>query len=501
MTYEKSLQRVKEISTELSYIRAINALFMWDQWMGLPKEGNEYRQKLQGYVVGKSSEILNSSETKELAKYFSKIDLDTIENDIDKAVIRTFLHKFNYSVNVPVEKNKRLAELSLEAQNAWIKALNEKNYSIFKPYLKELFELRLEISKYIDPNRPPFEVMMDESGEGICLEEVNREFSKLREAIIELVPKITKSTVEIDDSFLKQSFDKDELISFVKFIVEKMGYDINKGAYGEVIHPFTNMFGPKDVRITLNCKSYKFGVFAAIHEAGHAMYGFRGNKEVDEAQLWGGIMGGFHEGQSRFHENIIGKSKEFWQYFYPEAQKRFKQFENVSFDDYYNAINKVQPSLSRILADEVTYSLHPIIRFELEQELIDGKINFDELPQAWNDKYYEYLGIRPENDAEGVLQDIHWSAGMVGYFQSYTLGNIYGGQIRNTLLKAVPNVYDEIAKGNFDPFNNWMTENIHQYGECYTASEIIKRISGESLNADYFIDYLNEKYNSIYKLK
>ena len=230
------------------------------------------------------------------------------------------------------------------------------------------------------------------------------------------------------------------------------------------------------------------------------MYAYRGNPEIDAANLWGGAMGGFHEAQSRFYENIVGKSRAFWEFFYPEAQKRFTAFAGIPLDDYYRAINSVRPSLNRITADEVTYSLHPIIRFELEQDVIEGRIDFEELPRAWNDRYETYLGLRPANDAEGLLQDIHWSAGALGYFQSYTLGNIYGGQIRNALLDAVPNVYDAIAAGNFAPLNDWLTENIHQYGNCYTAPEMIRRISGGPLDAGPFIDYLYRKYSAIYQL-
>lgn len=500
MSYIQELEDLKKISTELAYLKGINALFLWDQWTGLPPEGFAFRQKLQGYMAGKNTELFTSPDARRLAGYFSAIPLEEIQNPIDRAVVRTFLYQFRYSVNVPKERSQKLVALAAESQGAWVNAKRQKDYGLFKPFLKEMFELQIEIAGYIDPQRPPFEVMMGASDEGISLQEVNREFGKLKIAVAELTRKIRESGVQIADDFLKADFNPDDLLAFTKFLTENMGYDKNKGGYGQVIHPFTDMFGPKDARITVNCASYRLGIFGALHEAGHAMYGYRGNAEVDAAHLWGGVAGGFHEAQSRFYENIIGKSRSFWECFYPEAQKRLKVFEQVSLEDYYRAINFVRPSTNRITADEVTYSLHPIIRFELEQEIIDGKIDFDNLPQAWNDKYFAYLGVRPEDDGDGLLQDIHWSAGAMGYFQSYSLGNIYGGQIRAALLKAVPNAYDDIAEGNFETINSWMTENIHQYGACYTAPEMIQRISGESLNADYFIRYLNEKYSPIYNL-
>lgn len=501
MNYETALESLKKTNKEMGYIRALGMLFMWDQYIGLPSEGVPYRMEIQGYISSRSSELFNSEETKKLAEYFSKIELKDIENEIDRAIIRSFLYKYKYSVNIPLEKINRLGRLQGESQGNWMKARAENNYSIFEPSLKEIFELRMEIASEIDKTKTPFEIMVDESDEALNLEEVNREFDKIKYAVKDLMLKIKTSDVSVDDSFFDKEFDQEELYDFVKFVCEKTGFDLKRGGYGKAPHPFTNMVGPKDARITVNLSSYKFAVVAAVHEAGHAMYSYRGNDIVNESNLWGGVPGGFHESQSRFYENIIGKSKAFWEYFYPEAKKRFKQFENISLDDYYKALNKCQSSLKRILADEVSYSLHPIIRFELEQELMSGKIEFKDLSQAWNDKYFEYLGMRPENDNDGILQDIHWSVGMFGYFQSYTLGNIYGGQIRNALLKAVPNVYEEIAKGNFAPLNDWLTENVHQYGNTYTAGELIKKVTGESLNADYFIDYLNEKYSEIYKLK
>jgi len=501
MSYTRALEDLKKISTELAHMKGLNAMFLWDQWLGLPPEGFTFRQKMQEYFTGKNVELITSPEAKRLAQFFSDVPLGEIQNPVDRAVVRTFLFRYRYSVNVPVEKSQKLVTLAAESQSAWVKAKKQKDYELFKPYLKEMFKLQEEIAGYIDRNRPPFEVMLGGSDEDISLHEVNREFPKLKIAVAELTRKIRESKVQIEDSFLNFEVSQDELFSFVKYLTEKMGYEKNKGGYGQVIHPFTNIYGPKDARITVNCSSYRLGVFGALHEAGHAMYGYRGNAEIDAANLWGGIMGGFHEAQSRFYENIIGKSKAFWQYFYPEAQKRFKIFDQVSIDDYYRAINIVRPSTNRITADEVTYSLHPIIRFELERDLFDGRIDFDNLPQAWNDKYFEYLGIRPVDDAEGILQDVHWSAGAMGYFQSYSLGNIYGGQILSALLKAVPNVYEEIGVGNFDPINHWFTENIHQYGCCYTAVEMIQRISGEGLNANSFIHYLNEKYSQIYNLE
>lgn len=500
MLLAQALEELKRLQTELAYLRGMGALCFWDQWMGLPAEGGPFRQKIEGYLAEKRIGLFNSTEAKALAQYWQGVPLAGIANPIDRATVRTFLFEYRQTVNIPVEKSRQAVALSAQGRDAWIRARTEKDYELFKPVLKQIFALRVELAGYVDPDRAPFEVMVGGSDEEISLEDVNREFDRMKTAVSGLVRKIQQSQVTIDDSFLNGPFEKQELLDFIKTLAEKMGYEKSKGGYGEVIHPFTNIFGPKDARITVNCASYRLGVFGALHEAGHAMYSYRGNPEVDAANLWGGVPGGFHEAQSRFYENIVGKSRAFWECFYAEAQKRFTVFEAVSLDDYYRAVNVVRPSLNRVMADEVTYSLHPIIRFELEQDLIEGRVDFDTLPQAWNDRYEAYLGVRPANDTEGLLQDVHWSAGAMGYFQSYTLGNIYGGQIRKALLAAVPQVYGEIAAGNFAPLNDWLAENIHQYGNCYTASEMIDRISSGPLDAGPFIDYLYEKYSPIYQL-
>lgn len=500
MSYRQMVQQLRNLQAELAYLRAVDGLFLWDQWMGLPPEGATFRQQVQAYMSGRRAEIFRSQDAFSLAEYLSGVPLEEIEDPIERAAVRKFLYQYHYTANVPVEKMQKLVMLTAQAQSAWVKARAEKEYEIFKPFLRDIFSLQVEIASHIDPQLSPFEVMVGASDEGVSLQEVNREFALLKNAVSEIVKRIQASPVSINDSFLSEEMDQQTLFDFAKFIVEKMGYESNRGGYGRVIHPFTDIFGPKDARITVNCDTYRLGIFGAIHEAGHAMYSYRGNADIDAANLWGGVPGGFHEAQSRFYENIVGKSKAFWQFFYPEVQKRFPHFAGISIEHYYQAINKVQPSLQRITADEVTYSLHPIIRFELEQELIDGSLDFDALPQAWNDRYDQYLGVRPADDTAGVLQDIHWAAGALGYFQSYALGNIYGGQMRAALIKEVPDVFEEIASGNFEPLNGWLTERIHQYGDGYTATEMIHRISAQGLNTAGFTHYLEEKYSQIYQL-
>jgi carboxypeptidase Taq len=281
-----------------------------------------------------------------------------------------------------------------------------------------------------------------------------------------------------------------------------MGFDFEAGRLDESVHPFTINFNNKDVRITTHYDELDFrsALFGTIHEGGHAIYEQDIADELTGTLLDTGVSMGIHESQSRYYENILGRSKEFWKFFFPEAKSRFSQFNGISFEEFYKGINKVEPSLVRIEADELTYSLHIIIRYELEKALINGEIEVRDLPELWNAKYKEYLGIEPNNDAEGVLQDVHWSGGSFGYFPSYALGNLYGAQFLSKMLKDMPDYYADIEDGKLDKIHKWLNENIHKHGAVYKPADLVKMVTGEELSSKYFIEYLNKKYCEIYDL-
>jgi carboxypeptidase Taq len=266
------------------------------------------------------------------------------------------------------------------------------------------------------------------------------------------------------------------------------------------MHPFTTAFENKDVRITTNYNENEFrtALYACIHEGGHAIYEQDIPDELKGTMLAAGVSMGVHESQSRFYENIIGRSRPFWKYFFPEAQKRFPQFRNVTAEDLYRGVNDVQPSLIRIEADELTYSLHIIIRYEIEKAIFDGDVDIEDLRDIWNQKYREYLGVEPQNDGEGILQDMHWSSGNFGYFPSYALGNLYGAQFLKVIRQDIPDLDNRIKGGDFEALHLWLKENIHKYGSVYKPEELIKKVTGEELKAKYYVDYLNKKYGELY---
>jgi carboxypeptidase Taq len=332
---------------------------------------------------------------------------------------------------------------------------------------------------------------------------IKKVFGDLRKRLVPIVEAIT-SQPPADDSCLKQHFPKQKQLDFGVQVVKQFGYDFSRGRQDLTHHPFETTFAWGDVRITTRVKEDDLteALFGTMHESGHAMYEQGWKKEYDGGALAGGTSAGVHESQSRTWENIVGRSRGFWEYWYPRLQKAFPaQLKNVPLDTFYRAINKVQRSLIRTDADEVTYNLHVIIRFELELAMLEGKLAIKDLPEAWHARYQSDIGITAPDNRDGVLQDVHWYSGPVGgAFQGYTLGNIMAAQFYQSALKAHPEIPSEISKGKFDTLRGWLTENIYQHGSKYTAAELLKRATGNDLTVEPYINYLRGKYGELYRL-
>lgn len=496
--YTENIEKAKKFMRIRNYYGSINGLMEWDLWQGLSEEGRPYRYEVQGYFIREALELVTSIETAKQAEYFRGLSASDYANDYDRALGRTVVKLYDRACRVPADLQIELNNFTSKAQMVWREAREKADFNMYRPYLKGLFEIEKRVAEAIDPNRKPFDVLIDEVDEGLSVDKTGQLFSELKSAIVKMLDKIKSSGKFIDDSMLDIAFDKETLKELGIKILTSTGFDTRRGGFAEVLHPVCYGTGPRDARITVNYNNVMHTLFSFLHEGGHGMYNYRSDDRAIEYGIWGGVGGAVHESQSRFYENIIGKSYEFWQCFYPLLQSTFLSLSGVELADFYAAINKVNPSPMRLSADELTYSLHPIIRFEIEKDYFEGRITTDDFREVWNAKYKEYLGVEPDNDREGVLQDVHWASGHVGYFQSYTLGNLWGGQIRHTMLKAIPNVYNEVAKGNFSPLNTWLTDNIHRLGQLYTPKELILKVTGEELKSCYFIDYLNEKYSKIY---
>ena len=493
------IEEFKGYLAKIEYLEAASGVLYWDMRTGIPKKGIAYRGEMLAYLSGETYKLQTSDEMKSFLDYFEmQKDLD----DVTKAMYLNAKKTYEQTKKIPEDRYK---EYSLElsaSEAAWEEAKEKSDFSIFMPHLQKVVDFNKEFVEYWGYKDNKYDTLLDFYEPGITVEKLDKVFGELRDAIVSLLKRIEDKNIKINDEIFKTSFSTEEQEAFSLHVLKEMGYDFEAGRMDVSTHPFTINFGNKDVRITTHYYENEFrsALFSCIHEGGHAIYEQDVPDDLRGTLLAEGASMGIHESQSRFYENIIGRSEAFWKYFYPEAIKRFKQFEGVSFEDFYKGINAVEPSLIRTEADELTYSIHVIIRYEIEKALINGKIKVEDLPQVWNEKYKEYLGVEPQNDAEGVLQDMHWSGGGFGYFPSYALGNLYGAQFLDKMKKDLPDLYEEIEKGNLNIIHEWLKDNIHKYGAIYKPTELIKMATGEELTAKYFIDYLNNKYSEIYEL-
>ena len=413
-----------------------------------------------------------------------------------------FLKQRSFYQDVPKELLDEFNRKRVESMNAWKQAREEKNFDIFKPYMKEVFELRKKIALALRPDADPFATLVDLTDEGLNIDDISSEFEKLRKGIVTIRRRIDESGLTIDNSFLRKEQNAEDMMNFAKSLAREVGYRDDMGGYNEkVIHAFSSTIGPRDARISTAKHGKLSLLMTVLHEAGHSMYGYSSSDAVSAAGLYGGISGGFHEGQARFIENFIGRSHAYIHHIYPRLIEAFPDYAAVPEETFYRGLNKVAPTLKRTEADEVTYNLHVIIRFELERDYFSGKLTIDEMRDAWNDKYEAYLGIRPQNDTEGILQDMHWTGSWIGYFQSYALGNIYDGMIYNAIRRDLPNFAELVECGDFSPIIRWLTENIWQYGRSVTAMDLLNKFSDKGLDAQPLLDYFDDKFGRIYGWK
>lgn len=492
-----TLQNIYKLS---GYYNSISGVLGIDQWGGLPERGVPYRLEVNDFLNDQRRALYFTPEADELAEWYKTHPIG--DNDIETAQIRSFLKQRSFYQDVPKELLDEFNRKRVESMNAWKQAREEKNFDIFKPFMKEVFELRKKIALALRPDADPFATLVDLTDEGLSIGDISAEFETLREGIVAIRRRIDESGVVIDNGFLRQEQNAEDMMSFAKSLAREVGYRDDMGGYNEkVIHAFSSTIGPRDARIS-TAKHGKFSLLMTVlHEAGHSMYGYSSSDAVAAAGLYGGISGGFHEGQARFIENFIGRSRAYIRHIYPRLIEAFPAYAAISEEELYRGLNKVAPTLKRTEADEVTYNLHVIIRFELERDYFAGKLTIDEMRDAWNDKYEAYLGIRPQNDTEGILQDMHWTGSWIGYFQSYALGNIYDGMIYNAIRREVPNFAELVERGDFAPIIKWLTEHVWQYGRSVTAMDLLNKFSDKGLDARPLLDYFDDKFGRIYGWK
>lgn len=420
--------------------------------------------------------------------------------DDDAAMIRVALKDYEKALKLPGDLVAEMARTVSQGKQAWKEARETNTFATFAPLLERLIALNIQKAEAFGYDEKAYDALLDEYEPGMKTAEVEQIFASLREDLVPLVQKI-KESAQPDNSFLFEHFDHQKQWDFGVDVIKDFGYDFDCGRQDVSAHPFTTSFSITDVRLTTRIHENYFptGLFGTLHEAGHGLYEQGISLDLNRTPLADGTSLGMHESQSRLWENLVGRSYGFWTHYYPKLQAQFpERLADKSLDTFYRAINKVSPSLIRVEADEVTYNLHIMLRFQLENALIAGDMQVQDLPEAWNATMQDYLGLKPDSDSNGVLQDIHWSLGVFGYFPTYALGNLMSTQLFNQIRKDVTDIDHQIATGHFEELLTWLRTHVHHYGRKLTASEILKRATGESLRSESWVAYVEEKYSAIY---
>ena len=497
------LQTLKMRLAEVVDLQRSAALLSWEQQTYMPPGGAKARAEQLATLQGLAHRLFITDEIggliKELSSSSGQWDYDTDE----ASLIRFVAREYERESKIPTELVAELASTTVLAQEAWASARQNDDYSEFQPHLQKVIALSRQQAECFAPYDHLYDPLLDKYEPDMKTSEVQKMFSGMKDELIDLVNAINSRSDAVNNKILYGDFDIDRQREFGLCIAKKLGYDLNRGRQDETLHPFCTHFSIDDVRITTRFDSrfLPSALFGTMHEVGHALYEQGISPELARTGMDTGVSLGVHESQSRLWENLVGRSGLFWLHFFPQLQTVFPdQLGQVTHDEFYRAINRSEPSLIRVEADEVTYNLHIIIRFELELELLSGDLHLNDLPAAWTEKYKDYLGIVPHNDSDGVLQDIHWSIGAIGYFATYTIGNLLSVQLFDCARKEITDLESDISKGNFDGLLYWLRENIHCHGSKFTPGELVKRVTGDSMDSRPYLNYLHNKYSNIYSL-
>ncbi len=497
------IQQLKALLQEAADLGSVNSVLGWDQQTYMPVEGNAARSR-QSALIGRLQHERNTDPAighllDELTPYAESLPYD---HD-DASLIRATRRAYEQNIKVPSQFMGGMYEHMGITYDLWTRARPANDFSMVRDALAKTLDLSRQLANYFPGYAHIADPLIDFSDTGMTTEKVRTVFGKLRAQLVPLVAAIAERPA-IDDSFLRQHYPQADQMRLGVSIITDYGFDFGRGRQDLTHHPFMTRFSSGDVRITTRFDEYdvRDGLFSTLHETGHALYELGIDPRYDGSPLGGGTSSGVHESQSRMWENIVGRSLPFWTHYYPQIQSTFpKQLGNVPLDAFYRAINKVNPSLIRVDADEVTYNLHVMIRFNLEVELLEGTLSIDDLPEVWRARYTSDLGITPSDDKDGILQDVHWYGGIIGgQFQGYTLGNLISAQIYEAALQAHPEITREVGAGKFSTLLNWLRQNVHQHGSKFLADELIERVTGSPLQVEPLMRYLNGKFGGIYGL-
>ena len=497
---EEKLNQLKEILAEVADIRSALAVLDWDQQTYMPAGSSASRgQQIStlsrlAHVKFTSSEVGQLLE--DLAPYARQLDPDSDEARLIKVTRR----RYEKRTKVPASFVAELARRTSIAHNVWVEARRENKFAKFQPHLEAIVDLKRQYASFFSPYEHVYDPLLDDFEPGLKTAEVKVIFNSLRPPQVTLLREIMQRP-QVDSSFLHQAYDEKKQWDFGVQVITRFGYDWDHGRQDKTVHPFTTQFGIDDVRITTRVYPYYLPacLFGTFHECGHGLYDLGFNPAFARSPLAGGASLGVHESQSRMYENLVGRSLPFWKYYYPILQQTFSsQLGDVDLLAFYKGINRVQPSLIRVEADEVTYNLHIMLRLELEIALMENTLEVKDLPEAWNTRMQEYVGVVPPTDAEGVLQDVHWSSGLVGYFSTYSLGNLISVQLWEAIRKDIPDLEAQFERGEFGALLVWLREKVHRHGAKLEPQELVQRVTGSKIDPAPYIHYLRGKYAAIY---
>ncbi len=499
---EPKLAELKSMLAEVMDLEKVGEVLGWDQQTYMPPGGAEDRSYHLATIRSLVHKKFTSDEIgkllEELKPYAGQLDPDSDE----ARLIRVTSDKYNKKVKVPTEWVREFAQVTTLANRDWEQARANSNFEVFQPSLERIVELRRAYASFFAPYEHVYDPLLDEYEPGLKTAEVKAIFESLRPQQVELVQSI-QDRPQVDDSFLHQPFDPQKQWDFGVQVITDIGYDWKHGRQDKAAHPFTINFGIGDVRITTRIMPDYLGsaFFSTVHECGHALYEMGIDPNLARTPLAEGTSLALHESQSRMWENLVGRSYPFWERYFPRVQELFpSQLQNISLENFYKGINKVEPSLIRVEADEATYNLHVMLRLEIEIALMDGSLEVRDLPEAWNARMRDYLSLTPPNDALGVLQDVHWSNGYIGYFSTYALGNLISLQLWEAMRAEIPDLDEQIRRGEFSNLLGWLREKIHHHGKKFQPQELVERVTGSKIDSAPYMRYLNEKYSQIYGL-
>ena len=498
MELNKALEELSLLQKKMyAYNVASSAIYL-DAVTVAPKDTAEGRGVALGILAGESQKLFTAPEVGELLVF-----LREHVAELDSAVARqveVLDRNYKQMSLIPAEEYMEYAMLTNEADAVWHKAKKQSNFELFRPVLEKLVAFNTKFAGYYDSSKNPYDALLNEYERGVDMEYLDKFFGTVRENLVPLIHKISEAE-QIDNSFLFRHYPVEQQRKFSDYLMEVLGMDRSHSTIGETEHPFTLNFNNKDVRITTNYKENNLvdSMFSVIHEGGHGLYELGIRDDLQYTCLAGGVSMGVHESQSRFYENLIGRSRPFIEAIFPKMQEFFpEQLADVTAEDMYRAVNRVEPSLIRTEADQVTYCLHVMVRYEIEKALIGGTMEVKDIPANWNRLYKEYLGVDVPDDKHGCLQDSHWSGGMFGYFPSYALGSAYGAQMLEN-MEADLDVWGDVAKGDLSKVTAWLKEKVHRFGGLKEPKDIIENACGK-FDPTVYTDYLVKKYSEIYRV-